>query len=151
MFGFSLLSIFSGFFSIGGKFGVIRKMLKKSWKWIAIILVLLVLFFYREHLLGEIEQRENKIAEQQEQIRAKDKRIEKLGGAIDEQNKRIERISQETEEQQKRFEKRKQQLKEERNQARQHAQQIMQEETPQTCDQAVKYLIEGKDQLRWKD
>lgn len=149
--GFSIFSIFSSFFSIGGKFGMIRKLLKKSWKWIAIIAVLIALFFYREYLLGIIEDKNEKLDHYEEKIDSKNETIDKLNQAIDTRNQQIRFLSKKSQEKKQQFKQRTDELKQEREQAEQRVQQILNEKTPETCDQAIKYLHEGKEQLKWDE
>lgn len=148
---FSGLSIFSTLFSIGGKFGMIRKLLKKSWKWIAIILVLVALFFYREYLLGVIEDKQERIDHIEEKLDAKNRTIGKLNNAIDSRNQQIRFLSEKSHEKQQQFEKREEELKKDREQAKRRVESILDQQTPETCDRAIKYLYDGKDELRWDE
>lgn len=134
---------------IGMMLGGVSTFLKDNWKPIVIILVVLGAYWHYTSLINKIEEQATEIVQLKYENALCENNAAKLKSGIDDQNKEIQKwvnVGKKTEMEMKKL---KEELEKRRRQAEAELQHILQEPKPQTCEAAIKYLIDAKGDLTW--
>lgn len=140
---FTLLNIGKTFFS--GAFDFILK----HWKPLLIIGILAFLYFYRLHLLNQIEDLEERNVNLTENLAQCIENQAELQAGIDQQNNEIRRWADIGRDQDKKIAELEGKLTERKKSIDARVQQILQGAKPKNCEDAIKYLIDSVPELTW--
>lgn len=125
--------------------------LLKSWKTLASIGVLIGILFYWWYLTDTIDDQQMQITNLQQKMERKQNSIDDLKDGIDDRNEKITNLSERSKQKLQEIKDKQQQLEQQRKQHKKKVDKIMQQKSPQTCEQAIDYLHDRKDQLTWDD
>ena len=142
---FTILSIARTFFS--GAFDFILR----HWKPILVIAILAFLYFYRLHLLNKIEDLEVALATSQANLEQCLDNTAELQAGIERQNGEIQRWAEIGREQDQKLKALEGQLTERQKVIDARVHEILAGDKPESCDDAIQYLIESVPELKWQE
>lgn len=130
-------------------------LLLKYWRHGVVILAILAIFAYWYGRTATIKSQGETIIQlelDKAQIKAHyEGEVLKLTTTIDEQNKRVEQLKQQGEQSERALNVAVEKAKEVKKVYQQEIGKILEAKAPETCEQAIQYLIDSKEDLKWKD
>ena len=115
----------------------------KYWKPIALVILIAGLALYRSYLIGEIEDRDVQI------VALKEEKLD-LTAAIQQQNAEIDKWVNIGRAEKLKYQNLQNTLNAMKQAHEKELNVILKEKKPETCEEAIQYLIEGKDDLQWE-
>jgi len=142
--------MFTMFLSLLGNFGGIFEFLKKNWQIVALVLLIGGSYLYVKSLIDQNAALNNEVTE----LKVANATIENsraaLKVAIDSQNSEIQKWVNVGRKSKKDFDDLKSTIEKQRQASALELQKILQEKKPETCQEAINYLVDGVKDLKWQ-
>ena len=142
--------MFTMFLSLLGNFGGIFEFLKKNWQIVALVLLIGGSYLYVKSLIDQNAALNNEVTE----LKVANATIENsrvaLKVAIDSQNSEIQKWVNVGRKSKKDFDDLKSTIEKQRQASALELQKILQEKKPETCQEAINYLVDGVKDKKWQ-
>jgi len=146
--GFLIKLFFSMFGSIN--FSGIFEFLKKNWQVVALVLLIGGSYWYVKSLNNQITDLNKEVTELKVANAMCENSRATLKGAIDTQNSEIQKWVNVGRKSKKAFDDLKGTIEKQRQISALELQKILQEKKPETCQEAINYLVDGVKDLKWQ-
>lgn len=125
-------------------FKALLPLIKKFWPYILVLAIAVGGYFYWNSLINKIEKLEQHNATLQQQLGTCEANFNGLKGSLDAQNEALKKIDKMIEQNRQEWKKLYSDVKDQNSALDKRLRDILKEKKPETCEQAIKYLLDAR-------